>query len=140
MVDAINRVLCKKDDFLQTLRANIATVVLQGDPLSPEVIDERLSKLQKELLKKVNQKNDYDAIADEILRLRDQRRQAEVDSVIKEEQMKQIRELQDFVKKQPSTINKFDETLVSRLIEKITVFEDHFTVDFKSGVTIDIEE
>ncbi len=89
--------------------------------------------------KKVNQKDDYDAIADEILRLRDQRRQAEVDSVIKDEQMKQIRELQDFVKKQPSTITEFDETLVSRLIEKITVFEDHFTVDFKSGITIDIK-
>ena len=54
--------------------------------------------------------------------------------------MKQIRELQDFVKKQPSTITEFDETLVIRLIEKITVFEDHFTVDFKSSVTIDIEE
>lgn len=87
VIDAINRVLCQKDDFLQTLRANIATVVLQGDALSPEVIDERLNKLQKELLKKVNQKDDYDAIADEILRLRDQRRQAEVDSVIKDEQM-----------------------------------------------------
>lgn len=85
VIDAINRVLCQKDDFLQTLRANIATVVLQGDALSPEVIDERLNKLQKELLKKVNQKDDYDAIADEILRLRDQRRQAEVDSVIKDE-------------------------------------------------------
>lgn len=139
VIDAINRVLCQKDDFLQTLRANIATVVLQGDALSPEVIDERLNKLQKELLKKVNQKDDYDAIADEILRLRDQRRQAEVNSVIKDEQMKQIRELQDFVKKQPVSITEFDETLVSRLIEKITVFEDHFTVDFKSGITIDIE-
>lgn len=63
-----------------------------------------------------------------------------MDSVIKDEQMKQILELQDFVKKQPSTINKYDETLVSRLIEKIAIFEDHFTVDFKSGVTIDIEE
>ena len=39
VIDAINRVLCRKDDFLQTLRANIATVVLQGDALSPEVID-----------------------------------------------------------------------------------------------------
>ena len=29
--------------------------------------------------------------------------------------------------------------LVSRLIEKITVFEDHFKVDFKSGITIDIK-
>ena len=139
VIDAINRVLCQKDDFLQTLRANIATVVLQGDVLSLEVIDERLSKLQKELLKKVNQKDDYDAIADEILRLRDQRRQAEVDSVIKDEQMKKIRDLQDFVKSQPSTITEFDETLVSRLIAKITVFDDHFTVDFKSGITINIE-
>ena len=139
VIDAINRVLCQKDDFLQTLRANIATVVLQGDVLSPEVIDERLSKLQKELLKKVNQKDDYDAIADEILRLRDQRRQAEVDSVIKDEQMKKIRDLQDFVKNQPATITEFDETLVSRLIAKITVFDDHFTVEFKSGITINIE-
>ena len=32
---------------------------------------EHLSKLQKELLQKVNQKDDYDALADEILRLRD---------------------------------------------------------------------
>lgn len=114
-------------------------MVLQGDALSPEVIDEQLNKLKKELLKKINQKDDYDAIADEILRLLDQRRQAEVDSVIKNEQMKQIRDLQDFVKGQSITITKFDETLVSRLIEKITVFEDHFTVDFKSGITIDIE-
>ena len=98
---------------------------------------EHLSKLQKELLQKVNQKDDYDALADEILRLRDQRRQAEVDSVIKDEQMKQIRDLQDSVKSQPATITEFDETLVSRL--KITVFDNHFTVDFKSGITIDIE-
>lgn len=139
VIDAINRVLCQKDDFLQTLRANIAMAVLQGDAFSPEVIDECLNKLQKELLKKVTQKDDYDAIADEILRLRDQRRQAEVNSVIKDEQIKQIRDLQDFVKNQPSTITEFDETLVSRLIEKITVFEDHFTVDFKSSITIDIE-
>ena len=80
-----------------------------------------------------------DAIADEILRLRDQRRQDEMDSVIKDKQMKQIRNLQDFVKNQPTAITKFDETLVSRLIEIITVFEEHFIVDSKFVVTIDIE-
>ena len=100
---------------------------------------EHLSKLQKELLQKVNQKDDYDALADEILRLRDQRRQAEVDSVIKDEQMKQIRDRQDYLKSQLATITEFDEALVKKLIEKITVFADHFTVDFKSGITIEIE-
>ena len=139
VLQAINRVLCRKDDFLQTLLANIATVVLQGDALSPDVIDERLNKLQKELIKKVNQKDDYDAITDEILRLRDMRKQAEVDSVVKDEQMRLIQDLQDFIRLQPTTITEFDEILVKRLIEKITVFEDHFTVDFKSGITIDIE-
>lgn len=81
----------------------------------------------------------YDAIADEILRLREMRKQAEIDSVVKDEQMRLIQDLQDFVKGQPATITEFDETLVSRLIEKITVVEDRFTVDFKSGITIDIE-
>ena len=139
VLQAINQVLCQKDDFLQTLQTNIATVVKQGGTLSPEVIDERLRELQKELVKKANQKADYDAIADEILRLRDMRKQSEVDSVVKDERMRLIQDLQDFIKSQPTTITEFDETLVKRLITKITVVEDHFTIDFKSGVTIDIE-
>lgn len=137
-LDAINQVLCEKDDFLKTLQTNIATVIRQGDTLSPEVIDERLQELQKELLEKANRKDDYDDIADEILRLRDMRRQAEVDSVVKDEQVKQINDLQDFIKSQPTTITEFDEILVKRLIAKITVFEDYFAVEFRSGITIEI--
>ena len=124
------------DQFFNTLKA-----VYPGNEhtLSPEVIDERLRELQKELVKMANQKDDYNAIADEILRLRDMRKQAEVNSVVKDEQMRLIQDLQDFIKSQPTSITEFDEVLVKRLITKITVFEDHFTIDFKSGVTIDIE-
>ena len=43
------------------------------------------------------------------------------------------------IHQQPTTITEFDETLVKRLIMKITVYEDYFTIDFKSGVIIDIE-
>ena len=44
-----------------------------------------------------------------------------------------------FISGQETDITEFDETLVKKLIEKITVFADHFTVEFKSGLTIDIE-
>lgn len=138
-INAINQVLCEKDDFLKTLQSNIATVIRQGDTLSPEVIDERLQELQKELLKKANQKDDYDAIADEILRLRDMRKQAEVNSTRMDEQLKQINSLQDFIKSQPTIVTEFDELLVKRLIAKITVFESQFIVEFRSGITIEIE-
>ena len=93
----------------------------------------------KELIKKANNKQDYDAIADEIFRLRDQKEQSELDSHRREEVMNRIKELQDFIAGQKTAVTDFDEDRVKRLIEKITVFADHFTVEFKSGITIDIE-
>lgn len=53
--------------------------------------------------------------------------------------MNRIKELQDFITGQEIDITEFDEALVKKLIEKITVFADYFTVEFKSGITIDIE-
>lgn len=95
--------------------------------------------IPKELfMQEANNKQDYDAIADEIFRLRDQKEQSEVDSP-REEAMIRIKELQDFIASQKNDITEFDEDLVKKLIEKITVFADHFTVKFKSGITIDIE-
>ncbi|WRO23409.1 integrase [Metallumcola ferriviriculae] len=44
-----------------------------------------------------------------------------------------------FLKEQPTAITEYDEQLVRRLIEKVTVYEDRFTVEFKSGVTVDLE-
>lgn len=130
-----------KDIFLLVQEELVRRSVVHTSDNGNRTVNETL--LEQVVIDAINrvlcQKDDYDAIADEILRLRDQRRQAEVDSVIKDEQMKQIRDLQDFVKSQPATITEFDETLVSRLIKKITVCDDHFTVDFKSGITIDIE-
>ncbi|MDO4357101.1 MAG: hypothetical protein Q4E13_11390 [Clostridia bacterium] len=81
----------------------------------------------------------YDAIADEIFRLQEQKEQSEVDSHHREEIMNRIKELQDFITKQKTAITEVDEALVKKLIEKITVFADHFTVEFKSGITIEIE-
>lgn len=121
------------------LQANIAKAVVSVDILSPDGIQARLEELQKELIKKANNKQDYDAIADEILRLREQKEQSEVDSHRREETMNRIKELQDFISKQKTDSTEFDEVLVKKLIEKITVFADRFTVKFKSGLAIDIE-
>lgn len=54
--------------------------------------------------------------------------------------MKRIKELQDFIGHQATKVTDFDEEIVRRLIEKVTVFTDHFTVEFKSGVSVDITE
>lgn len=136
---AINRILIERKVFLKQLQENIAKAVISADTLSPDGIQSRLEELQKELIKRANNKQDYDAIADEIFRLRDQKEKSEVDSHHREETMNRIKELQDFIAQQKTDITEFDEALVKKLIESITVYADHFTVEFKSGLTIEIE-
>ena len=94
----------------------------------------------KELIRKANSKQGYDAIADEIFTLREQKSQAEADTRSREETQKRIAELQDFIGSQQSEITEFDESLVRKLIQQITVYDDRFTVRFKSGLEIDINE
>jgi site-specific DNA recombinase len=47
-------------------------------------------------------------------------------------------DMSTFLKKQSTALTEYDEQLVRRLIEKVTVFEDMFTVEFKSGLTVDV--
>lgn len=88
---------------------------------------------------KANNRDDYDSIAEEIFQLRELKAKSETDSVIRDEKLARITELCDYLKTQPSEITVFDESLVRRMLQKITVFEDHFRVEFKSGVSVDIE-
>jgi site-specific DNA recombinase len=45
----------------------------------------------------------------------------------------------DFLNEQPCELEEYDEQLVRRLIEKVTVYDDKLIVEFKSGIEIDIE-
>jgi len=49
-------------------------------------------------------------------------------------------EMSTFLKDQVTTITEYNEALVRRLTEKVTVHEDNFAVEFKSGLTVDIED
>lgn len=44
-----------------------------------------------------------------------------------------------FLKEQPTLIEECDEQLIRRLIGKIMVHEGRFTVEFKSGVEIEVQ-
>ena len=81
----------------------------------------------------------YNEIADQIFKLREQREKCTVDTAARDSQISRINELQDFIKQQPAHPKAFDETLVKRWLERIIIWEDHFTVELKSGLKIEIE-
>ena len=91
------------------------------------------------VLQKANNKEAYDEIADQIFKLREQREKCTVDIAARDAQIARINELQDFIKQQRTDLVEFNEALVKRWLKQITVWEDHFTVELKSGLKIDIE-
>ncbi len=138
VLSAINELLGDKPGYQEQLQQNIAEAIRSSSTATDE-IDEKLAVLQQELLQRANNKESYDAVADEILRLRDLKQQSVMDTSARDEQIRRINELQDFIRHQPTHLTEFDETLVKRWIKQITVWDDHFTVELKSRIKIDIE-
>lgn len=137
VIKAINMALGNMDSMMAALLENVETVIRQEDESSVEGIEAKLDELQKELLKRANSKKDYNGIAEEIHRLRDLKQNALVASAEQEGLKKRIAEMREYLDSQPTEVLEYDEQLVRRLIEKVTIYDERFEVEFKSGTTVD---
>lgn len=138
VVQAINLTLGNRENMMATLQENIEAVIRQEDETSSEGIEAKLLELQKELLKLANSKKDYNSVADEIDRLRELKQNALVESAEREGLKQRIREMREFLEQQSTEVTEYDELLVRRLIEKVTVYDERFEVKFKSGAEVEI--
>ena len=138
-MDAINRLLGQKDELLITLKENIKTVIIETNNSAIEEIDKKLEELQKDLLRLANSKEDYNDIADEIYRLREERHRILAEEAGKKGSKQRLEEMEQFLIDQSCELEEYDEQLVRKLIEKITVYDYRIDVEFKSGISIDIE-
>ena len=131
----------KKNQSSESQRTvvSVPTVIRASQATSVENIDEKLMALQQELIQKAQSKEAYDEIVDEIFRLRELRQQTTVDTAARDEQIKRINDLQDYIGQQTTYLTEFDESLVRRWIKQITIGDDHITVELKSGVSIDVD-
>jgi len=140
LVAAINQALCRKDDLLVALQNNIETVLCHDNDQTFAGIDKRLSELQSGLLKLATSKADYEKVGDEIYRLREEKLKIQLESAGRDEVKKRISDISAFLQEQYTALTEYDEPLDRRMIERVTVYEDKLTVEFKSGVTVYVEE
>lgn len=60
------------------------------------------------------------------------------DTVVRDEQVKRINELNGFISQQDTKFTEFDESLARRWLKVITVLSDGFSVELKSRVRVEI--
>ena len=85
-------------------------------------------------------KQNYDALADEINELRAEKEELLLQEANKDGIRQRMANMVAFLQSEPEEVTEYSESLVRRMIEKITVYDDHFVVEFKSGIEITINE
>lgn len=137
---AINETFQEKDEVLAILRENIQSTLEEDTENRAEEIDDEIRRLQGKLLSQVNSQDSGDDIGNEILRPREEKEGLFQEKSAKEDWRKRMNEMIRFLDTSSSNLSEYEEKYVRILVERITVFDDHIKVDFKSGITVDIQE
>ena len=61
--------------------------------------------------------------------MREQKQILQIENLGRDELQKRITDMNAFLLEQPTSITEYDDTACPALIEKVTVFEDRFTVN-----------
>lgn len=138
-VAAFNIIYSNRNSMVEVLRKNIAEVIDSPENTLNEV-EIKLEKLQRELLKKANSKQNYDELVQEIMDLREKKQNVMVESAEKNGFKKRISELEEFLQEFEFELTEYDEQLVRSYIQKITVYDERYEVEFKAGFELDIEK
>ena len=138
VVEAINLLLNQRENFLEILQSNIKKVLSNSNDLEVVEIDTQIRDLQNQLLQTAKNGQGYDKIGNEILRLQGLKEQTKSTALQRDEDVKKINEICEFLGQQDTELTEFDETLVKRYLEKITVFGNFCRVELKSSLTVDV--
>lgn len=131
VVKAINQMVGNKEEMLEVLEKNIASVLALEDESSVESINVKLEELQKELLKRANAKEGYDEVANEIDRLREKKMKAMGENAEREGLKQRITDMKKFLEGQSGLIEEYDESLVRRMVEKVMIDGGGIGVEFR---------
>ncbi|HTN68663.1 MAG TPA: hypothetical protein VLZ33_04290 [Dysgonamonadaceae bacterium] len=85
-------------------------------------------------------KNPGDDLGMEVRRLRNEKQALRAEEASHQDLKLRIDEMMTFLDCLSSELNEYDEQYTRTLIDKITVYDDHFIVEFKSGIEIQIDQ
>ncbi len=139
VVKAINEAFHEKENILPLLIENIKSSLEENTSVRIAAVDEQIKSLQQELLATASNKNAGDELGMEIRRLREEKQAIQAEEASHQDQRARIDELITFLGDLTCELTEYDEQYVRKLLEKITVYDDYFIVEFKSGIEIQID-
>lgn len=112
VLKAINQTISERDKFMGVLVNNIATVLGERFDKDIDAVNLQLKEMQNELIKQANSQEDYEAMINEIYRLRDVKQETLEHNAERHTKRQRVKEMEEFLKKQGSGIAEYDDKLL----------------------------
>lgn len=125
--------------MIPLLKENILSSIDEGFTDRLSEIDGLIRDKQKEHLEAGSDMARTDAIGDEIISLREERQEVMTGAALRHELTERMEDMTAFLDEQPEAVTEYSEALVRRLIEKVTVYDEKITVEFKSGLETEVD-
>ena len=135
---AVNEVHAHQDAYLPQLKINIEKAITKNNNGPVAELDGKIADLEQEILKRTRARQDCDDLGQEVIRLREEKYQLQLEDASKETLRQKIVALETVLAGINGKVEEYEDALVRKLIERITVYDDYFTVEFKSGIEIDV--
>lgn len=118
------------------IKANIMKVIKNSKGPTLDQLDKQLEEVQIQLIQAANQHQNCDALTQQIMDLRKQKEKVQSRETDKQTKLHSIDEVNKLVEFHKYGLVDFDEQLVRRLVEKITIFQRYMEFTFKDGEVI----
>ena len=139
VVTAVNDAWSRKDSVLTILKENIRSVLNGSIEDKVADVDKAIRDKQAELLGAGNDQSLIEEISDAIITPREERQNILTEAALKLDLQERMDDLISFLDEQTEAVTEYSEPLARRLIEKITVYDEKLVVEFKSGLTVEVE-
>ena len=140
VIKAVNQVMENKYELLKEARERIEKEnKIRGSHIELMAeLERKLEDLQRQLLKKANAKQGFNELVDKIDEVREEKQKILLEKATNTGTLQQIKEIEKFFDENAEGVKDYSEGLVRKLIEKITVYDDHLHFEFKSGIQTDV--
>lgn len=138
IASAVNMAYGNRDDIIPVLKENIESVVGCDADEEIEVIDNMIRKSQMDLLDAGRDEARVQEIGERIVSLRERRQHVLTQAALRKDEIDRIKAMITFIEEQTGDA-EYSEILVRRMVEKVTIHDDRITVEFKSGLAIDVD-
>lgn len=139
-IEAFNQLIEGHELANKQIKANIMKVIENSKGPTLDQINQQLEEVQMKLIQAANQHQDCDALTQQIMDLRKQKEKVQSRETDQQAKLHSLDEINKLVELHKYGLVDFDEQLVRRLVEKITIFQRYMEFTFKDGEVIRVNK